>query len=256
MPSRSDEAIVLARYPFRERDFIVALLTRESGQVRVVARRVRSARAAGASATEPLAKVRASYFERAGRELATLDEAEVIRSAFSLAAVPLAWAAGQVVAELALVYCPAGQRNEATFRLVDLCILRLIAGHDPVAVVHYAELWFLRLSGVFPELDRCGVCGAALPPGARTYDPSERGFVCAEHRPRGPAVRIDAAGVAWLSDASRESLDLVAAPPPDDVAGWLAGLREHFTDRRLQSWKYFRHLLGEPRMQVSGSDRG
>jgi DNA repair protein RecO len=208
----------------------------------------------GVSATEPLAKVRASYFERAGRKLATLDEAEVIRSAFGLAAVPLAWAAGQVVAELALVYCPAGQRNETAFRLVDLCILRLIAGHDPIAVVHYAELWFLRLSGVFPELDRCGVCGAALAPGARTYDLTERGFVCADHRPRGPAVRIGAASVAWLADASRESLELVAVPAPEDVAEWLVGLREHFTDHRLQSWGYLRHLLQKPGIRCPGSE--
>ena len=243
MPSRSDDAIVLARYPFRERDFVVALLSRESGQVRVVARRVRGARTSGASATEPLAKVRATYFERAGREMATLDEADVIRSAFSLASTPLAWAAGQVVAELALVYCPAGQRNEAAFRLVDLALDRLIAGHEPLAVVHYAELWFLRLSGVFPELDRCGVCGAALPPGPRTYDQIERAFVCAEHHPHGAATRISAAGVAWLANASRESLEVITAAAPDDVAGWLAGLREHFTDRRLQSWRYLEHVV-------------
>ncbi len=243
MPSRTDLAIVLARYPFRERDLVVALLTRESGQVRALARGVRSARATGASATETLAKVRVSYFERLGRELGTLDEAEVVRSAFSLAAFPLAWAAGQVVAELALTYCPPGQRNEVAFRLVDLCLERLLGGQDPLAVVHYAELWFLRLSGVFPELDRCGVCGAALPPGARTYDQIERAFVCAEHGSQRPVTRLGAAGVAWLAGASRENLDAIAAPAPDDVAGWLAGLREHFTDRRLQSWRYLSHLL-------------
>jgi len=211
-----------------------------------VARRVRGARATGASATEPLTKVRVSYFERAGRDLGTLDEAEVVRSAFPLAALPLAWAAGQVVAELALTYCPAGQRIEAGFRLVDLCLERLIAGQEPLAVVHYAELWFLRLSGVFPELDRCGVCGAALGAGGRDYDPVERAFVCDRHRPPGTATRLGAAGVSWLAMAARESLEAIGAAAPDDVAGWLVGLREHFTDRRLQSWRYLRHLLARP----------
>jgi DNA repair protein RecO len=243
VPSRSDEAIVLARYPFRERDFVVALLTRQGGQVRVLARRARSMRTAGASATEPLAKVRASYFERRGAELATLDEAEVLRSPFPLAARPLAWAAGLVLAELALVYCPSGQQNEPAYRLLDLGLERLLAGHDPLTVVHYVELWFLRLSGVFPELDRCGLCGESLGAGRRTYDRVERSFVCDRHPAPASGVRIDEPGVRWLQRASRASLEAVAEPAPSDVATWIIGLREHFTDRGLQSWKYFSHLL-------------
>ncbi|MDD5564424.1 MAG: DNA repair protein RecO [Thermoanaerobaculaceae bacterium] len=245
MPLRRDEALVLARYPFRERDLVVVLLGRAAGQLRVVARRARSMRGSQATATEPLAHVRVSYFERAGSELATLDEAEVIRSAFDLASRPSAWAAGQVVAELALVYCQPGQRNEPAFRLVERCVACLLGGHEPAAVVGYAELWFLRLGGVFPELDRCGVCGAALPAGSRWFDRVEKRFVCAEHRPAGGASRISAAGVVWLQRASRLPLEQVGEAPPEDVAGWLAALREGFTEREVKSWRYLRLLLKE-----------
>jgi DNA repair protein RecO (recombination protein O) len=244
MPSRHDEAFVLARYPFRERDLVVVLLTRGAGQVRIVARRTRTLRSSMATAMEPLAHIRVTYFERPGAELATLDEAEVVRSAFALAENPAGWAAGQVVAELALLYCPPGQRAEATFRLVDRCVACLLDGHEAESVAHYAELWFLKLGGVFPELDRCGVCGTELPAGPRVYDPAERQFTCADHRPA-RAVKISAAGARWLDLASRLPLEQVAEPAPEDAAGWLFGLREHFTDREVKSWRYLQHLLRE-----------
>jgi hypothetical protein len=38
-------------------------------------------------------------------------------------------------------------------------------------------------------------------------------------------------------------LEQLTAPAPEDAAGWLFGLREHFTDRQVQSWRYLRHLL-------------
>ncbi len=243
MPSRRDEAFVLTRYPFRERDLVVVLLTRGSGQVRIVARRARTLRSSQATAMEPLAHVRVTYFERAGAELATLDEAEVVRSAFPLAGNPPGWAAAQVVAELALLYCPPGQRVEPAFRLVDRCISCLLDGHEPASVAHYAELWFLKLAGVFPELDRCGVCGVDLPAGSRVFDPAEKHFTCPEHRPSGSVVKISAAGASWLQRASLVALEQLTEPAPEDAAGWLFWLREQFTDRQLQSWRYLRHLL-------------
>ena len=243
MPSRRDDAFVLTRYPFRERDFVVVLLTRGSGLVRVVARRARTVRSSWASATEPLAQVRVSYFERLGSELSTLDEAQLIRSAFNLAADPPAWAAGQVVAELALLYCPPGQRVEPSFRLMERCLTCLFGGHDAAAVAWYAELWFLRLAGVFPELDRCGVCGVELPQGQRTFDPVEKRFVCGHHRPGRAAARSSAAGVRWLQLASKLPLEMVSEGAPEDVGAWLVALREGFTERQVRSWRYLRHLL-------------
>ena len=243
MGSRSDEAIVLARYPFRERDLIVTLLTRRGGQVRALARHVRGARTSRAAALEPLALIRVSYFERPHSELATLDESTIVRSAFELASSPAAWAVGQVIAELALAFCPPGERAEEPFRLVDRCVTGLLAGVAPLAVVSYAELWFLKLGGVLPELDRCGICGETLASGPRTYDPVERSFVCDRHPRTGAFERIDAEGESWLRAALRSALESMAAPAAD-VASWLIGLIQHFAGKEIVSWRYLRHLSG------------
>ena len=243
MPSRADEAIVLARYPFRERDLVVTLLTRLGGQVRVLARHVRGARGSRASALEPLATIRVSYFERRGSELATLDDASLVRSAFPLAAAPDAWAAGQVVAELALVFFPPGERLEAPYRLIDRCVGALLAGAPPLAVVAYAELWLLKLSGVLPELDRCGTCGAELPPGPREFDSAEGVFVCGNHRPLGAVERLSGGGTAWLAAALRRPVEEVGDPPAD-AASWLIGVVQRFTGKEIVSWRYLRRVQG------------
>jgi len=243
MALHEDDAIVLTRHAFRERDWVVVVLARGSGQVRLMARRARSLRSGQGQSLEPLAVVRLSYFERHGAELATLHEVSLIRSGFELAAQPEAWAAAQVVAELALVYCPQGQRAEEPFRLVDHCLQHLASGGDPLATVHYAELWFLRLSGVLPALDRCGRCEVALPVGPLVFDTGERVCVCSEHRPPAGVVMLPEAATTWLRHALHARLDSVGAAAPPPAPAWLASLRQQYTDRNLASLPYLLSLL-------------
>ena len=244
MPSRSDEGYVLARYPYRERDLIVAVLTRFAGQIRVLARGARSPRSGVAPTVEPLAHVKLTYFERSRSELATLGETELVRSAFPLASNPPGWAAGQVVVELTLLHCPAGQRLESAFRLVDRCTQALLAGHDPLVVAHYAELWFLRLAGVLPEISRCGVCGAALTERWRVFDAGEGVFVCGAHPAPRRRLRLGWPSVAWLGEALRRPVEEIGAPAPADAFRWMVGVRREFTDREVASWRYLLDLTG------------
>ncbi len=245
MPARRDEAFVLTRYPYQERDLIVVFLARASGQVRALARRARGARSPLAAAVEPLARVQVSYFERAGRELATLDEAHSVRSSFPLAVRPEAWAAGQLVAELATVWCPPAQRSEAAFRLVDRCVEHLLNGGDARTVSGYALLWFLKLGGVMPDIDRCGQCGADLPAGSRRYDVVSGVFWCAVHGTSGSHTRISAAGATWLRAALREPVERTPVGPPAETFGWLVALHQRFSERPLASLDYLERVLRE-----------
>jgi len=245
MARRRDEGFVLARFPYRERDLVVAVLSRESGLVRLVARRVRGARSALTSALESLAHVQLSYFERAGSELATLDEVVLKRSSFSLARDPTAWTAGQVLAELALAFCPPAQRVEPLFRLFDRCLQALLAGLPPQLVVDYASLWFLRLTGILPEVDRCGICGAALAAGERVFDTAGGTFVCQDHPSVQGRLRLSAAAHAWLAAALREPVERLEGGAPADAGEWLEHLRRDFTDRELASLRVLRRLQAE-----------
>lgn len=243
MTSRRDEAIVLARVPLRERDLLVVLLTRLEGVQRAVARRARGARGRASAVLEPLNRCRVSFFRRAGAELASLDEAVLIRSSFSLARRPPAWAAGQVVAELATLFCPEGQRSEASFRLIDHCLEYLLGAGDPRIAVGYAELWFLRLGGVLPDLGRCGECGRPLGAGPWGWDAGAGHLFCSDHPAlRSPAL-LPASAAAWVAQASRTGVAQVSSPPPPAASAWLRTLREAFTERSLRSWGFFEQTL-------------
>jgi len=246
MPVRSDEAFVLARYPYRERDLVVALLMRQGGQVRLLARRARGARAPQAAALEPLARIRVSYFEKGRSELASLDEAAVVRGSFGLAAQPEAWAAAQVVAELALTYCPPGLRQEPAFRLVDRCLEGLLAGAGPLRVASYAELWFLRLAGVFPDLDRCGACGASLTEPGRILDAGDGWFTCTDDAPARGGLAAGAAAVAWIRSALQSPVERLEHEPPRNCIEILTALRRRFTEREIRSWSYLSQLTAAP----------
>jgi DNA repair protein RecO (recombination protein O) len=245
MPTRDDEAFVLTRYPYRERDLIVVLLTRQSGQLRVLARRARGARSPVAVSLEPLARIHVSYHASQRSALATLNEASPLRPSFELASRPVSWAAAQVVAELALLYCPEGESAERAFRLVGHGVDRLLAGGDPLVVAAYVELWFLRLAGVFPELARCGVCGASLAAGPRLFDPRESRFVCELHPVPPRAMRLTAPATRWLAEASSEPVERVGERAPQAVLDWLWSLRREFTERDVSSWRFLLRAAAE-----------
>lgn len=243
MPQHLDDGIVLTRYAFQERDWVVVLLTPKAGQVRLVARRARTLRGGIAQAMEPLALVRVSYFEKPGSELGTLREAVLRRSSFALAGRPEAWASAQVVAELAVQYCPPGQVAAEQFRLVDHCLEHLEAAGDPLAVAHYAELWFLRLGGVLPAPDRCGRCERPLAAGPLVVDTAERVFVCPDHRPLAGSLELPEPAARWLRLALRSRLEALPGPAPPPLPAWLAGLRRQFTERDLASLPYLQSLV-------------
>ncbi len=255
MTSRRDEAIVLARAPLRERDLLVVLLTRQEGLQRAVARRARGGtRGRVGAVLEPLNRCRVSLFQRAGAELATLDEAALVRSSFVLARSPAAWAAGQVVAELATLFCPEGQRREASFRLVDRCLEHLLGEGDPRIVVAYAELWLLRLSGVLPDLARCAGCGRSLGAGPWGWDAAAGHLFCSDHASRGSPKLLPAAAATWVAQASRVSLERLGIAPPPAAAAWLRGLSEGFTERELRSRAFFEQALAAVQPGRRGAD--
>lgn len=221
---------------------MVVLLTPGSGQVRLVARRARSLRGTIAQAMEPLALVRVSYYQRPGAELATLGEAVLRRSSFALAGRPEAWAAAQVVVELALVHCPPGQPAAEAFRLADHCLEHLSTGGDAATAVHYAELWFLRLGGVLPAPERCGRCERPLGSGPLIYDRTERQLVCEEHRPLGGAEELPEAAARWLRLALRSRLDALGGPAPSPLPAWLEELHRQHSERELATLSFFYSL--------------
>src|SRR5205085_1633510 len=80
MPLYTSDALILRTYKLGESDRIVVFLTRDRGKKRGVAKNARQSRRRFGGALEPMTSGRVAYFERARRDLVSLNYVEPIRS--------------------------------------------------------------------------------------------------------------------------------------------------------------------------------
>ena len=157
------EAIILRTYNLADADKIVVCLTRKAGVVRGVAKGARRLKSRFGAGLEPFTLVALSYFEKEGRELATLQQAEIISSYFSLGGDVELISSLAYMAELVIEFSPPHEPNEKLFRMMLAC-LEAVA-RTPGALnrmVRYFEFWLLKLSGFRPDVGRCSECGEGL----------------------------------------------------------------------------------------------
>jgi len=205
------EALVLRAYKLGETSKVVVLLTRERGKVRAVARGARGGRPRYQSALESLSEVRVTLHGRQGADLLRLGQAELVHSAFRVGERGLeAVLFLSSCAELLDAFSPEGEAEDRVYRLA-LAVLRAVEdGANPDLVGRYLEAWLLRLHGLYPPLDRCASCSAALREGRLEYHHSAHGFVCGECGPASGPI---------LPEAVRSLLEDFFSRPPDTLRG-------------------------------------
>jgi DNA repair protein RecO (recombination protein O) len=164
------EGIVLRSYNLAEADKIVVCLTRHAGIVRSVARGARRLKSRFGAGLEPFTIIALSYYEKEGRELVSLRQAEIIRSFFGLARNAEAVAALAYMSELVMEFAPPHEPNEKLFRMVKAVVEALSgAPEDLSALVRYFEVWTLKLAGFLPDLRSCADCGKRLGEDSQTF---------------------------------------------------------------------------------------
>jgi DNA repair protein RecO (recombination protein O) len=158
MPLRESEAIVLRTFPLGEGDRIVSFLDRAAGRLRGVAAGARRPKSRFGSTLEPLSHIRIWYFERETRELARINQCELIES-FMLAQSDYSIAnALALISEVTEAVLPEKEPADTQFRLV-LLAARAIKGQAPIpAVLAYFSGWTVRLAGWFNFAGQCVKC--------------------------------------------------------------------------------------------------
>ena len=250
MPPIASVALVLRSYKLGETSKVVVLLTRERGKVRAVAKGARGRRSRYQSALEPLSEVRVGLYGRQGAELYRLGECELVRSAFRAGARGLDEAmALSYFAELLDAFAQEGEAEDAVYRLALAVVEAVEAGSSVTALARYLEAWLLRLSGLYPSLDRCASCQQALPGGDLDYHGTAHGFVCAGCGPAsGPG--LSATARAYLRRVFAQAPAAVGPAGEDDSAGLESFhrdlIRRHL-ERDLRSTRVLRDVARELR---------
>lgn len=174
------EAIVLRTYNLAEADKIVVCLTRGTGLVRAVARGARRLKSRFGAGLEPLTLVALSYYEKEGRELVSLRQAEILRSYFDLSGNVETVVAFAYMSELVIEFAPPHEPNERLFRMVNACMEAARTTPEEIdAIVRYFEVWILKLAGFLPDLRSCIDCGRRFGEGEDTFLDAEGKLRCA-----------------------------------------------------------------------------
>jgi DNA repair protein RecO (recombination protein O) len=220
------EGIVLRSYNLAEADKIVVCLTRHAGVVRTVARGARRLKSRFGAGLEPFTIIALTYYEKEGRELVSLRQAEIIRSFFDLAGSAETVAALAYMSELVMEFAPPHEPNERLFRMVRAVVEALAADPDDLpALVRYFEIWTLRLAGFLPDLRSCADCAKRLGEDSSIYLNAEFKARCGQCSNR-LGKELSQAGHRHLRSAQRLSPTEFAASSRNLSAGTMNELAE------------------------------
>jgi DNA repair protein RecO (recombination protein O) len=205
------EAIALRTYNLAEADKIVVCLTRSTGLIRAVARGARRLKSRFGAGLEPFTLIAMSYYEKEGRELVSLRQAEILRSYFDLSSHVEVVAALAYMGELVIEFAPPHEPNERLFRMVNACIVAAAqTPEEMTAIVRYFEVWILKLAGFLPDLRSCVDCG-------RRFGEEEGAFLDAESKLRCSGCG-NGLGIA-LSREAHTQLRAMQRLSPSDYTG-------------------------------------
>lgn len=191
MPLTISSAIVLRHVDYGEADRIVTVLTPDHGRLKGFARGARKSRRRFGPALEPFAEVHLHWAPRAGGELVSVREAELVSLRTGLR---------RDLETLAL----AGYGCELTEALYDEAVgfaeafglLRAFLDHlDAEGASGEArlllELRLLTLAGIVPHLQHCSECLGALPDGPIGFSAARGGSLCPACGGEAAALKVD-----------------------------------------------------------------
>ena len=160
MPIFESESFVLKSYSLAEADRIVVFYTRNYGIVRGVAKGAKRLNSKFGSTLEPFSAVNLTYFQKEDRELVTIQNAELLRSAFASASDPRLLTLFSYLSELLIAFQPPNDPNEIVYRMIRACLeTKIDAAVDTEALTLYFEFWLLKLAGYMPDWSVCKSCG-------------------------------------------------------------------------------------------------
>ena len=255
MGLESAEAIVLDVFDLHDQDRIVTLLTRERGKVRGVAQAARRKYSRFSGQLQPLAKVRALWFEKPGRDLVRLSSVELVRTAERMMRDLEGILLAGYLAEHMTEFAQENEESDHLFRLLDSTIEALSAGVDRDLATRYFEAWVLRLGGIFPPPVECPSCGREVNGNGAVLPQEGDGLLCAECGNETPGgLRVSVGAIAFLLRTTNTSLlkmakEGVTSQVLSEVREINMRVRRSFLQRELKSYR----VMAETLARVEGA---
>lgn len=239
-------------WPLAEADLIVSLFTRDFGRLKGVAKAALKSRKRFGGALEPTTLVRVWFADRAGQELARLDQMELVRSPLATRVDVARMAVLSFYAEVLDEALPERDPQETVFRLL-VSVLEQTQPADsdvvqPWMALTYFSLWMTRLMGLLPEIGRCTACGEALRAGEVWFSRHADGLYCPLHR-NGSGSELSADSWRLAQRMLRQPAAALAGEAwprrrAQDLRRFAVQSLERHLERRLRTWEALARLAG------------
>lgn len=181
-----EEAVILRTKNIGEYNKMVFLFTRERGKIKAVAYGARKLKNRFGSALEPFTHGKVLIIENnRGTAIASLDQVEILHSAFGLYEDYVTASHLYYYSELLDSFLPEEHPEENIFRLT----LEMVRGFElrlsPMRVAAYFEVWLLRLLGFLPDYKNCHHCRKNLRADKEIFIAREGYLFCGNCRTKG-----------------------------------------------------------------------
>ena len=177
MALHKDEAIVLFKRSYGESDKIIRLFTLSSGKVAAIAKGANRSQKRFANTLEPFNRIRVEYFEKYGRGMVRIENADIIETNSGIeTSLKKACTAGFFV-EFVDRLTKERERHEDLFNVLAE-ILQGIRGAEFTYddILHY-QLRMLGILGFMPNFHTCVYCGQAMAADEKIFFSRERGGI-------------------------------------------------------------------------------
>ncbi len=205
------EAIVLNAIDYGESDRIVTIYTREFGKVKGIAKGAKRSRKRFVNNLEPFSHIRVLFSQKRGRDLAIIEQADIIGRFDNLTLNIERLASGSCCLELINEMTPEGQRNQKAFELLLKFLAILEGGANPERIMRIFEMRLLSILGYHPYLDGCVVCKNVLADGNKLFfSSSKSGILCFNcSRREKSLIPVSLGAIKFLMLAARTDIDKV-----------------------------------------------
>nr|WP_295969444.1 DNA repair protein RecO [uncultured Bacillus sp.] len=189
------EGIILRTTDYGEANKIITLFTREWGKIGVMARGAKKPKSRLAAVTQPFTY---GYFlVQKGSGLGSLQQGEIIVSLRAIKEDIFLTAYASYVVEITDKCTEEKKANPFLFELLCQTLNYLNEGYDPDIIKNIYEMKMLPVSGLYPVLNQCVVCGATE--GEFAFSIKEGGILCHRCLEKDPYhLKISAVAVKLL----------------------------------------------------------
>lgn len=171
-------AIVLGKHDLKEYDEIVSLFSPTYGQIRLVCRGTRRAKGRLRGIFELLNEVDLVYYEKEGKELGNLDQADLLDGRIRLRGRLHALGTGLLLAEVTRLAFPLHDPHPEVFSLLHSTLAELSEGAAP-GLTGLRYLWRILPSiGYEADANACCCCGGSTGRDLFGFSRELGGLVC------------------------------------------------------------------------------